>query len=115
MGSFWSQEAASTSSTSSRNESFSETVKALARVSRTHKMVLVANMALKMGKGKLAAQVGHATLAVYKNAMKTIEGQAAVKSWEDHGQIKVVLKGDDTEHLHELYKVRCLIDRRKSI
>lgn len=33
---------------------------------RTHKMVLVANMGLKMGTGKLAAQAGHATLAVYK-------------------------------------------------
>lgn len=29
-------------------------------------MIFVANMALKMGVGKLAAQVGHATLAVYK-------------------------------------------------
>lgn len=33
---------------------------------RTHKMVLVANMSLKMGVGKLAAQVGHATLGVYR-------------------------------------------------
>lgn len=33
---------------------------------RTHKMVLVANMSLKMGTGKLAAQVGHATLGVYR-------------------------------------------------
>lgn len=37
--------------------------------SRTHKMVFVANMGLKMGTGKLAAQVGHATLAVYKQVL----------------------------------------------
>lgn len=34
-------------------------------------MIFVANMGLKMGVGKLAAQVGHATLGVYRIAQKT--------------------------------------------
>lgn len=42
-----------------------------ASLRRTHKMIFVANMSLKMGTGKLAAQVGHATLGVYRVAQKT--------------------------------------------
>ena len=34
-------------------------------------MVFVANTSLKMGAGKLAAQVGHATLGVYCHTRKT--------------------------------------------
>lgn len=43
------------------------------RNARTHKMIFVANMSLKMGAGKLAAQVGHATLAVYRLAQRSAE------------------------------------------
>ena len=43
------------------------------RPGRTHKMVFVANMSLKMGAGKMAAQVGHACLGVYRTAVKTEE------------------------------------------
>lgn len=39
----------------------------------TYKMVFVANMSLKMGVGKLCAQVGHATLGVYRVAQKSHE------------------------------------------
>lgn len=34
-------------------------------------MVFVVNMSLKMGAGKLAAQVGHATLGVYRLAQRS--------------------------------------------
>ncbi|ULT89967.1 hypothetical protein L5515_008240 [Caenorhabditis briggsae] len=71
---------------------------------RTHKMVLVANMSLKMGTGKLAAQVGHATLAVYRQAMNSEAGQNAVAAWSKHGQVKIVLKGQSTEQLMDLCK-----------
>ncbi|GMR59161.1 hypothetical protein PMAYCL1PPCAC_29356 [Pristionchus mayeri] len=71
---------------------------------RTHKMVLVANMSLKMGTGKLAAQVGHATLAVYKAAMATEEGKAGIEAWQRHGQVKIVVKGESTEQLMDLFK-----------
>uniref|UniRef100_A0A8R1UJH4 peptidyl-tRNA hydrolase n=1 Tax=Pristionchus pacificus TaxID=54126 RepID=A0A8R1UJH4_PRIPA len=71
---------------------------------RTHKMVLVANMSLKMGTGKLAAQVGHATLAVYKAAMSTEEGKVGIEAWQRHGQVKIVVKGESTEQLMDLFK-----------
>uniref|UniRef100_A0A0N5BAX8 peptidyl-tRNA hydrolase n=1 Tax=Strongyloides papillosus TaxID=174720 RepID=A0A0N5BAX8_STREA len=71
---------------------------------RKYKMVLVVNMALGMGKGKLAAQVGHAVLGTYKHAMKTPEGQTAISHWEKVGQVKVVVKGQDTEQLMDIFK-----------
>lgn len=40
-------------------------------INRQHKMVFVVNMSLKMGAGKLAAQVGHATLGVYRLAQRS--------------------------------------------
>lgn len=79
-------------------------VKQLAKNSRTHKMVFVANMSLKMGTGKLAAQVGHACLGVYQHAMKSEEGRAGIDSWTRLGQVKIVLKGQSTEQLMDLFK-----------
>ncbi|CEF69773.1 Peptidyl-tRNA hydrolase, PTH2 family and Cytochrome c oxidase assembly protein COX16 family and Peptidyl-tRNA hydrolase II domain-containing protein [Strongyloides ratti] len=79
-------------------------IKSLSKSLRKYKMVLVANMALGMGKGKLAAQVGHAVLGTYKNAMKTPDGQKAISHWEKVGQVKVVVKGQDTEHLMDIFK-----------
>mgnify|MGYP000403838077 CR=1 FL=1 len=47
------------------------------------KMVLVVRTDLKMDKGKIAAQCGHATLACYKAAMK--HNPNIVKQWERIG------------------------------
>ncbi len=47
------------------------------------KMVLVVRTDLKMDKGKIAAQCGHATLACYKTALQT--NPAIVKQWERIG------------------------------
>ncbi|KAI6239231.1 hypothetical protein M3Y99_00597500 [Aphelenchoides fujianensis] len=69
---------------------------------RTHKMIFVANMGLQMGKGKLAAQVGHAALGVYCAAKRTKQGQAGLKHWERMGATKVVVKGESADHLSEL-------------
>uniref|UniRef100_A0A7I4YXH0 peptidyl-tRNA hydrolase n=1 Tax=Haemonchus contortus TaxID=6289 RepID=A0A7I4YXH0_HAECO len=71
---------------------------------RTHKMVLVANMSLKMGTGKLAAQVGHATLGVYRQAMNSEAGREAVEAWTRHGQVKIVVRGNSTEELMDMCK-----------
>uniref|UniRef100_A0A915EPH4 peptidyl-tRNA hydrolase n=1 Tax=Ditylenchus dipsaci TaxID=166011 RepID=A0A915EPH4_9BILA len=71
---------------------------------RTHKMIFVANMSLKMGVGKLAAQVGHATLGVYRVAQKSPEGMEALNSWRNHGEVKIVVKGQSTEQLLDLFK-----------
>ncbi|KAH8739515.1 hypothetical protein FG386_001947 [Cryptosporidium ryanae] len=43
-----------------------------------------------MGKGKIAAQCGHAVLGAYKSAIKTCP--KAVEMWEESGQAKIVLK-----------------------
>ncbi|EPB74673.1 aminoacyl-tRNA hydrolase [Ancylostoma ceylanicum] len=71
---------------------------------RTHKMVLVANMSLKMGVGKLAAQVGHATLGVYRQAMNSEAGREAIDAWTRHGQVKIVVRGSSTEELMDMCK-----------
>jgi len=86
------------SPTSSNSGSFINALR-----SKPHKMVFVANMSLKMGAGKLAAQVGHATLGVYCNAMKSKEGQASVKTWNYHGAMKIVVKGQDADQLNALH------------
>lgn len=72
---------------------------------RTHKMVLVANMSLKMGTGKLAAQVGHATLGVYRQAMNSEAGREAIDAWTRHGQVKIVVRGNSTEELMDMCKI----------
>jgi len=58
-----------------------------------YKMVLVVNMELGMGKGKIAAQCGHATLGAYKKARRC--AKTAVTWWERTGQAKIATKGKD--------------------
>ena len=72
--------------------------------SRNFKMVFVINSALKMGVGKVAAQVGHATLALYKKLLINVGEQKNVREWEEKGAKKIVLKGSDEEHLLLLKK-----------
>uniref|UniRef100_A0A1I7T1B2 peptidyl-tRNA hydrolase n=1 Tax=Caenorhabditis tropicalis TaxID=1561998 RepID=A0A1I7T1B2_9PELO len=91
-------------SSSSENEAEEGMGAVQSTAGRTHKMVLVANMSLKMGTGKLAAQVGHATLGVYRQAMNSEAGQNAVAAWTRHGQVKIVVKGQSTEQLMDLCK-----------
>lgn len=71
---------------------------------RQQKMVFVVNMSLKMGVGKLAAQVGHATLGVYRLAQRSEEGQRALDAWRAFGEMKVVVKGHNTEMLLDIFK-----------
>ncbi|OQR85960.1 peptidyl-tRNA hydrolase [Achlya hypogyna] len=65
-----------------------------------HKMVLVVRNDLKMGKGKIAAQCGHATLGAYKRAVKRTP--QALECWEALGQAKVALKVETEEEMLEL-------------
>ncbi|SPO23384.1 related to PTH2 - aminoacyl-tRNA hydrolase [Ustilago trichophora] len=64
------------------------------------KMILAVRMDIKMEKGKIAAQCGHATLAVYKLATKVTP--KFVKQWERRGQAKVAVKCPDEEKMLEL-------------
>jgi PTH2 family peptidyl-tRNA hydrolase len=54
---------------------------------------------LKMGKGKLAAQVAHASVGAMK-----ISGKRAVGLWENEGSKKVVLKVDGMRRLNIIRK-----------
>ena len=60
-------------------------------------MVLVVNTELGMGKGKVAAQCGHAAVACFKAAL--VEEPQLVATWERTGQTKVVVRGGGEESL----------------
>lgn len=70
-----------------------------------YKLVVVVRNDLKMGKGKIAAQVAHAAVecALYaeKKDKKSFDG------WHSAGQAKVVLKVDSLEEL-----TRCMAEAR---
>ncbi|KAG0720931.1 putative peptidyl-tRNA hydrolase 2 [Chionoecetes opilio] len=61
------------------------------------KMVLVVQGNLKMGRGKLAAQCCHGTLAAYRRAQRC--HPELLQAWEDTGQAKVVLKVDTEQEM----------------
>lgn len=66
-----------------------------------YKQTIVVRADLKMGKGKLAAQSSHASLAAYK-LVSRIRPPVA-KAWEQEGQKKVVLKAGSEAELLEYY------------
>lgn len=99
-------------STSSDDESDLDSDEELAAISDNYKasgsgmeaeeckMILAVRMDIKMEKGKIAAQCGHATLAVFKLATKLTP--KFVKQWERRGQAKVAVKCPDEEKMLEL-------------
>lgn len=66
------------------------------------KQVIVARTDLKMGKGKLAAQVAHASLSAAEEAMTKREQWFA--EWKESGQRKIVVKAKSEDELRELFK-----------
>lgn len=66
------------------------------------KQVIVARTDLGMGKGKLAAQVAHASLAAAEECRR---GEPKwYESWLQQGQAKVVVKAGSESELRELLK-----------
>jgi len=63
------------------------------------KQVIAVRADLRLGKGKLAAQVAHASLGAYRYA-----GGEAKFAWEHDGEKKVVVKVRGVEELTELQK-----------
>ncbi len=61
------------------------------------KMLLIVRKDLKMGKGKIGAQCGHATLGAFERAMKQPRSAAWIAHWQKFGQKKVCLQvsGED--------------------
>lgn len=63
-----------------------------------YKQVVVVRQDLKLPKGKLAAQVGHACVEAFTKADNSIRA-----SWKQMGQKKVVLKVADEKELRKLF------------
>ncbi|PGH01845.1 peptidyl-tRNA hydrolase [Blastomyces parvus] len=63
------------------------------------KLVLVVRTDLGMGKGKIAAQCSHATLACYKYYLARAPDSPILKRWERGGQAKVALQVKSEEEL----------------
>lgn len=63
-----------------------------------YKMLLCVNQELKMGKGKIAAQCGHAAVGCYKRAAKKCP--SALKAWEYTGCAKIAVKCPTQEEMH---------------
>jgi|TARA_Y100000310_G_scaffold330445_1_gene402083 peptidyl-tRNA hydrolase len=61
------------------------------------KQVIVVNESLKLPKGKLAAQVAHASIAAYTDAP-----EEARNAWLEDGMPKIVLQCADEEELNRL-------------
>jgi len=66
------------------------------------KQVIVIRSDLKMGKGKAAGQVAHASLSAYIKARKADAETAG--QWEEEGQKKVVLKVQSESELFMLFE-----------
>lgn len=56
------------------------------------KMILCVNMSLKMNKGKIGAQTGHATLGLYKKIIGKRKHEKMIDAWETNGQKKICVK-----------------------
>ncbi|XVH30552.1 peptidyl-tRNA hydrolase Pth2 [Haloferacaceae archaeon DSL9] len=61
------------------------------------KQVIAARTDVGMGRGKLAAQVAHASLSAYEDA-----GRRARNRWKKGGQKKIVVKATGESQLFEL-------------
>lgn len=68
------------------------------RIGNVKQAILIRND-LKMGKGKIATQVAHASLEAYKKADKDV-----VEKWEEGGSKKIVLKANSLNELLEFKK-----------
>ncbi|WP_207588474.1 peptidyl-tRNA hydrolase Pth2 [Halomontanus rarus] len=64
------------------------------------KQAIVARTDIGMGKGKLAAQVAHASLSAYEKADDRTRSK-----WKGGGQKKVVLKASSERDLYELSEI----------
>ncbi|MDG6989083.1 MAG: peptidyl-tRNA hydrolase [Nitrososphaerota archaeon] len=65
------------------------------------KQVIVVRSDLKMGKGKIAAQVAHASLSAAEMAQRK---PAWYEVWKEEGQAKVVLRTQSEAELRELFQ-----------
>lgn len=73
------------------------------------KQVLVVNTGLQMGKGKIGAQCGHATLAAYQNTKRMSTNSKywtkVLEKWNWEGTKKICVKVKDSEELVEIQQL----------
>ena len=66
------------------------------------KQAIVVRTDLDMGRGKIAAQVAHASLSAAEAAQRRKDGW--YDGWKDGGQAKIVLKIGSEEELREVFQ-----------
>ena len=94
--------------------SFDQALIGLPENSDIYKMVFVVNMELNMGVGKISAQVGHATLALYHLLQTQPNWKEECTKWQQSASTKITVQGQSTHHLLEL-KHRAYEQRLPSI
>lgn len=63
-------------------------------------MLFIVNGSLKMSSGKVAAQVAHSAIDLYR---KLVEKQSkSLDNWEECGETKIVVRGNSTEELIDI-------------
>lgn len=67
------------------------------------KQVIIVRADLKMGKGKIAAQSSHASLAAFKKTER--KHPEIAREWEMEGQKKIVLKVNSEQELIENFEL----------
>ena len=65
------------------------------------KQVIIVRADLDMGKGKLGAQIAHASISSFLETQKV--DKEITNAWLKAGQKKIVVKVDDEESLRKLY------------
>lgn len=65
------------------------------------KLVYCVRNDLKMGKGKIAAQVGHATLGIYKKNIRE-KRTSILEQWGNSGEAKIVCKINSEKEMNKL-------------
>ncbi len=65
------------------------------------KQVIIIRTDIEMGKGKMAAQVAHASLMSYLEANKS--NKEVAEQWLRNGEKKIVLKIDDPDKMKRLF------------
>lgn len=65
-------------------------------------MIFCVRNDLKMGKGKIAAQVGHAVLGLYKQNLND-KNSTMLEKWEATGQAKIVVKINSEKEMYNIF------------
>eukprot|EP01071_Lankesteria_metandrocarpae_P003948 Lankesteria_metandrocarpae@DN3272_c1_g1_i1.p1 len=78
------------------------------RLSGNSKMIFLVRTDLGMGKGKIAAQCGHAAVSAYrqiaKHSTSDVRLQNILAQWQDRGQTKIACRVDSEDEASYLYR-----------